>query len=78
MQISDELHAAAQREAQRRGVSVDVIVAEAIQRFVVGADLHELLAEFDREVTTNPDALSESEAALIAAEELAAVRAAHG
>lgn len=76
VQISDELHAAARREAERRGVDVDVIVAEAVQRFVVGADLHNLLAEFDREDTANPDALSEEEAARIAAEQLAAVRAA--
>ena len=74
VQISDELHAAARREAKRRGVEVDVIVAEAVQRFVVGSDLHELLAEFNRRDAADREALSEREAARVAAEELAAFR----
>jgi len=74
VQISDELHAAVRREAKRRGVQVDVIVAEAVQRFVVGSNLHELLAEFDRRDATDPGALSEGEAARVASEELAAFR----
>lgn len=78
VQISDELHAAARREADRRGVEVDVIVAEAVQRFVVGTDLHELLAEFSRQDSADSDALAEDDAARIAAEELTAFRHARG
>lgn len=78
VQISDELHATAQREADRRGVDVDVVVSEAVQRFVVGADLHKLLGELDRQDESNPHALSEDDAARIAAEELSAFRAARG
>jgi hypothetical protein len=76
VQISDELLEAARREAERRGVAVDVIVAEAVQRFVVGSDVSRLLDEFRRQDAEAPDALSESEAELIAAEELAAFRSA--
>jgi hypothetical protein len=78
VQISDELLAAARREAERRGVAVDAVVAEAVQRFVVGADLSRLLDEFGRQDAAAPDALSEREAELIAAEELAAFRSDHG
>jgi len=78
VQISDELHAAARREAERRGVDVDVIVTEALQRFVVGADLHELLTDFSRQDASDPEALSEDEAERVAAEELVAYRRARG
>jgi hypothetical protein len=78
VQISDELLAAARREAERRGVAVDVVVAEAVQRFVVEADLSRLLDEFGRQDAAAPDALSEREAELIAAEELAAFRSDRG
>lgn len=74
VQISDELLAAARREAERRGLAVDAVVAEAVQRFVVGADLSRLLDEFGRQDAAAPDALSERDAELIAAEELAAFR----
>lgn len=74
VQIGDEVLAAARREADRRGVAVDVIVAEAVQRFVIGADVSRLLDEFRREDAAGPDALSERDAKFIAAEELAAFR----
>jgi hypothetical protein len=78
VQISDELLGAARREAERRGVAVDVVVAEAVQRFVVGADLSRLLDEFGRQDAAASDALSERDAELIAAEELAAFRSDRG
>jgi hypothetical protein len=74
IELSDEALAAARREAQRRGVDVGEVVAEAVQRFVVGADLCELLDDFRLQDAADPGALSESEATRIAAEELAALR----
>src|SRR3546814_1402751 len=41
--VSAEALDAARREAERRGVDVSVVISEAIQRFVVAADLGELL-----------------------------------
>jgi hypothetical protein len=55
-------------------VDVAEVVAEAVQRFVVGADLQELLAELRQRDADDPEALSEDEASRIAGEELAAVR----
>jgi ribosomal protein L12E/L44/L45/RPP1/RPP2 len=69
-----EALAAARREAQRRGIDVAEVVAEAVHRFVVGADLRELLEEFRRQDAADAGALSEDEATRIAAEELAALR----
>lgn len=74
VELSDEAMAAARREARRRGVDVAEVVAEAVQRFVVGADLRELLEDFRRQDAADPGALSEEEATRIAAEELAAMR----
>ncbi len=65
---------AARREAARRGVDISEIVGEAVRRFVVGAELHELLDEFRREDAGNSEALNEQEALRIAAEALAALR----
>ena len=48
VELDENLLAAAQREADRRGVDVSVVVNEAVQRFVVGADLRQLLDEFRR------------------------------
>jgi hypothetical protein len=78
MAITDleaQVIAAAQGEADRRGVDVSVVVAEAIQRFATRADLGRRLAEFDAQDRTRPDRLSEDEAMAIANEELAAMRA---
>jgi phosphatidylserine/phosphatidylglycerophosphate/cardiolipin synthase-like enzyme len=56
VQISDELHTAARREAERRGVEVDVIVAEAVQRFVVGSDPGAIRSHAPPFSRANPDA----------------------
>jgi hypothetical protein len=74
IELSDDALDAARREAERRGVDVTEVVAEAIQRFVVGSDLQELLAEFRQQDGESPDALTEEAAFRVAAEELAAVR----
>ena len=49
VELDENLLAAAQREADRRGVDVRVVVNEAVQRFVVGADLRQLLDDFRRD-----------------------------
>ncbi|MGD9793554.1 MAG: hypothetical protein AB7V43_08725 [Acidimicrobiia bacterium] len=76
IELDPQVVAAAQSEADRRGVDVRVVITEAIQRFVTGADLTRLLAEFDTEDQSRPDPLSDADALSIAAEELATVRAA--
>jgi hypothetical protein len=67
--LDEQLLGAVRREAARRGVDVSDIVSEAVQRFVVGADLRDLLADFRRQDAASGDALSEDEAMRIAAEE---------
>ncbi len=74
VELRDEAMAAARREAQRRGVDVANVVEEAVQRFVVGSDLRELLAEFRRRDIGSADPLGEDEAMRLADEELRAVR----
>jgi hypothetical protein len=74
IELSDDALEAARWEAERRGVDVTEVVAEAVQRFVVGADLQELLAELRQRDADDPGALSEDEASGIAREELAAIR----
>jgi hypothetical protein len=69
VQISDEVFAAARREAERRGVDVNAVVTEAVRRFVIGRDMRRLLDECRRQDAQRPDALTEDEAAAIAAEE---------
>ena len=66
--------AAVRREAQRRGVDVADVVEEAVQRFVVGNDLRDLLADFRRRDSESGDALNEDDALRLADEELRAVR----
>jgi enoyl-CoA hydratase/carnithine racemase len=73
IEIDENVLAAARREADRRGVDVAVVVNEAIQRFVVGADLRELLDEL-RERDAAQEGLDEATALQVANEELAAVR----
>ncbi len=74
VELDENLLAAAQREADRRGVDVSVVVGEAVQRFVVGADLRQLLDEFRRDDAGSSDALDEATALALANDELAAVR----
>lgn len=74
VELDANVMAAAQREADRRGVEVGIVVNEAVQRFVVGADLRELLDEFRRRDAGSSDALDETTALVIANEELAAAR----
>ena len=74
VELNDEAMEAARREAKRRGVAVTEIVSEAVQRFVVGADLAELLKEFRQRDEASADALDEREALRIANEALAVVR----
>jgi hypothetical protein len=74
VELDERVLAAARREADRRGVDVSEVVTAAVQRFVAGADLQELLAEFRRRDEVADDALGEDEARRLADEELAAVR----
>jgi 5'-deoxynucleotidase YfbR-like HD superfamily hydrolase len=78
VQLTDEAVAAARREADRRGVDVSEIVAEAVQRFVVGVEFRELLDEFRGQDATDSDALTEADAIRVAAEQLAALREERG
>ena len=74
VELDENLLAAAQREADRRGVDVSVVVNEAVQRFVVGADLRQLLDDFRRHDAESSEALDEATALALANDELAAVR----
>lgn len=76
VELDERAMEAARREAERRGVDVSEVVSAAVQRFVAGADLQELLAEFRRRDEASDDALTEEEARRIANEELDAFRAA--
>jgi hypothetical protein len=69
VELDEQLLGAVRREAARRGVEPSDVVSEAVQRFVVGADLRGLLAEFRRQDAASGDALSEDEAMRIAAED---------
>jgi enoyl-CoA hydratase/carnithine racemase len=75
IELDSQVIAAAQAEADRRGVDVSVVVAEAVRRFVAGSDLARLLDEFDTKDRARPDLPSEDEAIAIAVEELRAMRA---
>ncbi len=77
VELDANVMAAAQREADRRGVDVAVVVNEAVQRFVAGADLRELFREW-RQRDSGPDALDEEAALKIANEELDAYRRERG
>ncbi|MEI2637992.1 MAG: hypothetical protein V9F03_03165 [Microthrixaceae bacterium] len=74
VELDERVLEAARREADRRGIDVSEVVTAAVQRFVAGADLQELLAEFRRRDEASGDALGEDEANRLAAEELASVR----
>ena len=74
VELDERVMEAARREADRRGVDVSVVVTTAVQRFVAGADLQELLTEFRRRDEATDDALDEDAALRLADEELAAVR----
>jgi hypothetical protein len=74
VEISEKALEAARREAQRRGTEVSDVVDEAVQRFIVGVDLRNLLDEFRRQDATDDSALIEEDALRIASEELDAVR----
>jgi enoyl-CoA hydratase/carnithine racemase len=76
VELDERAMEAARREAERRGVDVSEVVSAAVQRFVAGGDLQELLAEFRRRDEASDDALTEEEALRIANEELDAFRAA--
>lgn len=77
VELDANVMAAAQREADKRGVDVAVVVNEAVQRFVAGADLRALFREW-RERDSGPDALDEETAMKIANEELDAYRRERG
>lgn len=74
VELDANVMAAAQREADKRGVEVAVVVNEAVQRFVAGSDLKALLQEFRERDERSPDALDEATAMKIANEEIDAVR----
>lgn len=74
VELSEEALEAARREAARRGVDVSEVISEAVQRFVVGADLGALLEEFREQDAADPEVLSETDAMRIANEELTAFR----
>lgn len=74
VELSEEALEAARREAARRGVDVSEVISEAVQRFVVGADLGALFEEFREQDAADPEVLSEADAMRIANEELAAFR----
>ena len=75
MRIDRTLWDAAQAEATRRGFAdPSEIVEEALRRYVAGEDLGRLMEEFRRREAGDSHALTDAEAARIAAEELAAVR----
>ena len=74
VELSEEALKAARREAERRGVNVAEVISEAVQRFVVGADLGALLEEFREQDAADPETLSEADAMRISNEELAALR----
>lgn len=74
VELDERALEAAQREAERRGVDVSEVVSAAVRRFVAGADLSELLAEFRRRDAASGDALSEEQALRIADEQLDAFR----
>ena len=74
VELSEEALEAARREAARRGVDVSEVISEAVQRFVVGADLGALLEEFREQDAADPEVLSEADEMRIANEELAAFR----
>ena len=77
VELDADVMAAAQREADRRGVEVAVVVNEAVQRFVAGSDLRELFREW-RERDSGSDAVDEATALRIANEELNAYRRERG
>lgn len=74
VELDERALEAARREAERRGVDVSEVVSTAVRRFVAGADLSDLLAEFRRRDEASLDALSEEEALRIADEQLDAFR----
>ena len=74
VELAPELWQAAAVEAERRGLSVDAVVAEAVRRFVAGADLRRLLSDLDEVDAARPDTPTEAEAMQIACEEIAATR----
>ena len=77
VELDANVMAAAQREADKRGVDVAVVVNEAVQRFVACSDLRELFREW-RERDAGPDAIDEATALRIANEELDAYRRERG
>lgn len=74
VELDEALLSAVRREAARRGVDASDVVSEAVQRFVVGADLRELLTEFRRQDAAGGNALGEDDALRIVAEEQRAIQ----
>lgn len=74
IKLTEEAMSLAQQEAARRGVPVAEVVDEAVRRSIAGEDLRRLLDEFSAQDASNPAALNDAAAQLIAGEELAAVR----
>src|SRR3546814_19586504 len=72
--VSAEALDAARREAERRGVDVSVVISAAIQRFVVAADLADLLDDLREQDAGFAEPLSAADALHIANEEIAATR----
>lgn len=74
IELTEEAMSLAQQEAARRGVSVAEVIDEAVRRSIAGEDLRRLLEAFSAQDASDPDALHDAAAQLIAGEELAAVR----
>ena len=74
VELDANVMAAAQREADKRGVDVAVVVNEAVQRFVAGADLKALFREWREQDAARGVVIDDETAMRIANDEIAAVR----
>ena len=74
VELDANVMAAAQREADKRGVDVAVVVNEAVQRFVAGSDLRELFREWREQDAARGEVIDDETAMRIANEEIAAMR----
>lgn len=74
VELDANVMAATQREADKRGVDVAVVVNEAVQRFVAGSDLRELFRDWREQDAARGEVIDDETAMRIANEEIAAVR----
>ena len=75
VQVEEAVCDAARAEAIRRGTVLDDMVEDALRRYLAAQDLGRLTAALRRRAESDPDRLSDDEAAAIASEELTAWRA---